>query len=171
MIWNVHARPDPAIRVPEPRTRHEPQAKDVTATTSRRLWFVSLGLGGLLDCSLALYHSILPYHMNWAQGLVGVPDSLTWALYALNFSWSVIVFLTGCLVLHAARLTPPVDRFVQVALFAVGLFWLIHGAYTWLHPLPLPGAFRWLAGVLMAFPAVAAVLHWLPLVVYRERFA
>jgi len=82
--------------------------------TSQRLWFASLALAGLLDCSLALYHSILPYHMNWQRGLVGVPDSLAWALFALNFSWSVIVFLTGCLVFYVARLTLPVDKFVKL---------------------------------------------------------
>lgn len=117
---------------------------------------------------MALYHFILPFHMQWQRGLVGVPESLTWALFALNFSWSVIVFLTGCLVLYAATLTPPAHKFVRVTLVTVGLFWLIHGIYTWIHPLPLPGAFRWLAGVLMAFPIVTAVLHWLPLAVYRK---
>ena len=140
-------------------------------TTSRRLWSVSLGLAGFLDCSLALYHLILPYHMAWHRGLVGVPDSLAWALFALNFSWSVLVFLTGCLVLYAARLPLPVNKFVTSTLFAVGLFWMIHGVYTWLNPLPLPGTLRWLALVLAAFPAVAAVLHWLPIMVYRERSA
>ena len=140
-------------------------------TTSRRLWSVSLGLAGFLDCSLALYHLILPYHMAWHRGLVGVPDSLAWALFALNFSWSVLVFLTGCLVLYAARLPLLVNKFVTSTLFAVGLFWMIHGVYTWLNPLPLPGTLRWLALVLAAFPAVAAVLHWLPIMVYRERSA
>ncbi|MEO8185785.1 MAG: hypothetical protein ABI580_00275 [Burkholderiaceae bacterium] len=100
-----------------------------------------------------------------------MPDSLAWALFALNFSWSVLVFLIGCLVFYVARLTLPVDRFVKITLFAAGLFWTIHGAYTWLNPLPLPGALRWLTGVLIAFPAVAAALHWLPLLVYRERSA
>ena len=136
--------------------------------TPQRLWFASLALAGFLDCSLALYHSILPYHMNWQRGLVGVPDSLAWALFALNFSWSVIVFLTGCLVFSAARLTLPVDKFVKLTLFVAGLFWFIHGIYTWLHPLPLPAAFRWLASVLNAFPLIAVVLHWLPLMVDRK---
>lgn len=137
----------------------------------RRLWSVSLGLAGFVDCSLALYHLILPYHMAWRRGLVGVPDSLAWALFALNFSWSVLVFLMGCLVFYASRMTLPVNRFVTTTLFAIGLFWVIHGVYTWFNPLPLPAAFHWLAVVLAALPAVAALLHWLPLFAYRERSA
>ena len=143
----------------------------MNGTTSRRLWSVSLGVAGFVDCSLALYHLILPYHMAWRSGLVGVPDSLSWALFGLNFSWSVLLFLTGCLIFHAAWLPLPVDKFVTRTLFTVGLFWMIHGVYTWLNPLPLPGAYQWLAIALAAFPAVAAALHWLPLIVGRERSA
>jgi hypothetical protein len=68
--------------------------------------------------------------------------------FALNFSWSVIVFLAGCLVIYAATL-----------------------AYTWLNPFPLPAAVRWLSVVFIAFPVIAVLLHWLPLLVYRQRSA
>lgn len=63
-------------------------------------------VAGILSCSLALYHLVLPYHMGWRRGLDGVPDSLVWALFALNFSWSVLVLLAGTLVIHAATLGP-----------------------------------------------------------------
>jgi hypothetical protein len=55
--------------------------------------------------------------------------------------------------------------------FAVGLFWVIHGTYTWFNPFPLPGALRWLSVVFGVFPVIAVVLHWLPLVVCRQRSA
>jgi hypothetical protein len=132
---------------------------------------MSLGAAGLLDCSLALYHSILPYQMRWEQAAAGMADSLSWALFALNFSWSVIVFLAGCLVLYAATLTPAAGRFAKVTVFVVGLFWVIHGAYTMLYPFPLPAALRWLSLAFAAFPIIAVALHWLPLVVYRQRSA
>jgi hypothetical protein len=135
----------------------------MSGAPAQRLWSVSLGVAGFLDCSIGLYHSILPYQMQWRSGLTGVPDSLVWALFALNFSWSVLMFLVGCLVLYASRLRLPVDCFVKLTLVACGSFWLIHGTYTWLHPLPLPPSYRALALVLMAFPMVAAGSHWLPL--------
>lgn len=135
------------------------------------LWATSLGAAGLLDCSLALYHSILPYQMHWGQAAAGMVDSLSWALFALNFSWSVIVFLAGCLVLYAATLTPAAGKFARVTVFVVGLFWVIHGVYTTLHPFPLPAALLWLSLAFAAFPIIAVTLHWLPLVVYRQRSA
>ena len=142
---------------------------EAKTTRSQTLWVVSLGAAGFVDCSLALYHSILPYHMSWRQAAVGMPDSLSWALFALNFSWSVIVFLAGCLVIYAATLTPAAGKFAKLTVFTVGLFWVIHGAYTWLNPFPLPAAVRALNVVFLAFPVVAVALHWLPLLVYRQR--
>ena len=138
---------------------------------SSRTWSVALVIAGLLGCSLALYHLVLPYQMGWRQGLGGVPDSLVWALFALNFSWSVLVFLAGGLVIHAAMLGPGAGAYARRTVFAVGLFWAIHGAYTWLNPLPLPGSLVWLRYVLGLFPAVVVVLHWLPLALSRRRLA
>jgi hypothetical protein len=116
-----------------------------------------------------MYHSVMPYQMGWRQGLGDAPDSIVWALFALNFSWSTLVFLAGCLVLHAAWLGPGAGTFARRTIFAVGLFWAIHGAYTWLNPLPLPASLALLKYVLWLFPAVVVALHWLPLVTYRPK--
>ena len=132
------------------------------------LWYVLLGLAGLNACAMALYHFILPYHMRWGRGLHDVPDSIVWAVYALNFSWSALVFLTGALVLYAARLGPAAGTFARRTVFTIGLFWAIHGIYTWVNPLPLPRSFAVLKYALLAFPAVVVALHWIPLFVYRK---
>lgn len=134
-----------------------------------RLWFVSLGFAGGIGGSMALYHFVLPYHMGWRRGLDGVADSIVWALFALNFSWSLIVLLAEILVLYAARLGPEAGTFARRTVFTVGLFWAIHGAYTWINPLPLPARLAWLRLVLGVFPALVVVLHWLPLVTSRAR--
>ncbi len=136
---------------------------------SPRLWFVTLLIAAIDDCGLALYHFMLPYQFGWSNALKGVADTLVWALFALNFSWSVLVFLMGVLVLYLARLGPAAGKFAKVTLFAVGLFWAIHGAYTWLNPFPLPPSLLWVRWPIDAFPAIALSLHWLPLVVYRRR--
>lgn len=106
--------------------------------------------------------------MRWKSGLTGVPDSLVWALFALNFSWSILVLLVGLLIFYAAQQAPPVAKFTRATVFVVGLFWMLHGIYTWLHPLPLPAALRWLGVILMAFPLVATILHWIPLVLRNQ---
>src|SRR6266487_1517056 len=137
-------------------------------TPSLLFWRLALGIAGVLECSIALYHAVLPYHMQWARGLGGVPDSLVWAIFALNFSWSVVVFLSGCLIIYAAFLGPAAGRFAKRTVFVMGLFWLIHGLYTWQNPLPLPPSLVWLRALLGAFPVIVVALHWLPLAAYRQ---
>jgi hypothetical protein len=137
---------------------------------SPRLWLVLLVVAGIHDCGMALYHLVLPYHMSWREGLEGVADSLVWALFALNFSWGMLVLLIGSLVLYAAKLGPPGGAFVRRTVFTVGLFWGIHGAYTWLNPLPLPRSMMALRYALRLFPVVVVTLHWLPLVMYRAGY-
>jgi hypothetical protein len=131
-------------------------------SSSPRLWSASLGAAGILDCGMAGYHFFLPAHMGWAGHFHGAP-AIEWALYALNFSWSLIVLLSGLLVLPAARLGPGAGTFARRFVFTVGLFWLLHGAYTWVHPLPMPAFLRMLQVFLLVFPAVTAGLHWWPL--------
>src|SRR5688572_13378211 len=120
-------------------------------------WRVPLLLAGLHDCGLAAYHFFLPYHMQWDRALDSIPDSLRWALYALNFSWSLLVLLAGALVIYASTLGPAQGKFVKVTIFTIGLFWAIHGLYTWLNPLPLPPALLWLRIVLGLFPVIVVV--------------
>jgi hypothetical protein len=134
---------------------------------SQRAWTVSLGAAGILDCGMAGYHFFLPAHMGWAGHFHGAP-AIEWALYTLNFSWSLIVLLSGVLVLHAARLGPGAGTFARRFVFMVGLFWLVHGIYTWVHPLPMPAFLAALQAFLLAFPALTAGLHWWPLLASRS---
>src|SRR6186997_1102076 len=132
-----------------------------------RLWLFALGFAGINEAAMALYHFILPFHMGWARGLDGVPDSIVWALYALNFSWSLIVLILGILVLGVAKAGPGAGIFGRRIVLAAGFFWLIHGAYTWVHPLPMPASWIALRAVLAAFPLVMVALHWGPLYATR----
>ena len=131
-------------------------------------WFVLLALAAFQDCALALYHFFLPYQFGWGRALHGVPASITWALYALNFSWSLLTLVAGALVFYAA-IIGPASAFVRRTVFAIGLFWLIHGAYTWINPFPVPRALAWLHYAIGAFPIVVVTLHWLPLALVRPQ--
>ncbi|MGH7726306.1 MAG: hypothetical protein ACREOU_12840 [Candidatus Eiseniibacteriota bacterium] len=133
-----------------------------------KLWTVSLAVAGINDCGMALYHFFLPFHMGWGPYLDGVPTSIVWALYTLNFSWSLLVLLTGALVLSVARMGPGAGVFARRFVFVVGLFWLVHGTYTWIHPLPMPASLAWLRILLAAFPALMVVFHWWPLFAFRR---
>ncbi len=135
---------------------------------SSTLWFVLLALAGFHDCAIALYHFVLPYQFSWKNFLHGVPASVTWTLFALNFSWSLLTLLAGLLVLYAATLGPAAGAFARRTIFAIGLFWAIHGAYTWIHPFPVPRTLAWLQYAIAAFPVIVVTLHWSPLLLYRE---
>ena len=117
---------------------------------------------------MAGYHFFLPTQMGWASHVQGVPTSIVWALFALNFSWSLLLLLTGGLVLYVARLGPGAGTFARRFVFVIGLFWLIHGAYTWVNPLPMPAFLAALKIALAAFPAVTVALHWGPLLGSRK---
>jgi hypothetical protein len=132
------------------------------------LWFVALGLAGLLECGMAVAHFGLQYEWYRFGDFRAWPAYLAWALFALNFSWSVLLLGVGGLVLYAARLTSD-GAFMRTAVFVVGLFWAIHGLYVWLVPMPLPNRLLWLRVPLVVFPAVVVALHWAPLFATRSR--
>jgi hypothetical protein len=134
----------------------------------RKWWSVPLAIGGIQTCMLASYHFVLPTHMQWDRGIGDLVPALVWALYALNFFWSLLALLTGILVVRAALRGPTDDTFTRNTIFVLGLYWLIHGAYTWVNPLPMPRSMATLKYVLLAFPALTAALHWLPLLLFRE---
>ena len=140
-----------------------------TPDGSTRPWALSLGAAGGLDCGMAGYHFFLPFHMGWGAHLDGTPSSIVWALYALNFSWSLLVLLTGILVFQVARLGPGAGTFARRFVFMVGLFWLIHGGYTWLNPFPMPKSLAALKLGLELFPLLTVALHWGPLLAMRQR--
>ncbi len=130
------------------------------------MWRWSLVFAGVNDCAMASYHFVLPFHMGWGGHLDTTPTSIVWALYALNFSWSLLVLLTGVLVLFAARMGPV--AFARPFVFMVGFFWLIHGAYTWIRPFPMPASLVWLGIVLALFPLLMVASHWAPVIATKR---
>ena len=137
-------------------------------STKARSWSVLLGAAGILDCGMAGYHFFLPLHMGWGAHVHEMATSLAWALYALNFSWSLLLLLTGVLVLQVARLGPGAGAFARRFVFMVGLFWLIHGVYTWLNPFPMPASLAALQVGIALFPVLTVALHWSPLLAFRR---
>jgi hypothetical protein len=136
---------------------------------STRLWFVLLATAGVLEGGMALTHFGLQYEWSLLRDFGSLPPQLGWALFALNFSWGVLLLVTSGLVLYAARLGPSAGAFVRRFVFAVGLFWLIHGLYVVAVPMPLPPRLSWIQLPMATFPLVVIALHWVPLFVSRVR--
>jgi hypothetical protein len=134
-----------------------------------RGWSLPLYIAGFLQVGMGLYHFVLPIHMDWAHGIGQLPASISWALYALNASWSLIVLTVATVILFAARSGPHDTSFGRHAVFVIGLFWLAHGVYIWRNPMPLPNRLAWLRVALAIFPATLVTLHWLPLMMTRGK--
>jgi hypothetical protein len=134
-----------------------------------KVWSVCLVAAGLFDCGMAFTHFGLQYEWSGVDG-GSLPAQLLWALFALNFSWAVLVLGVGGLMLYAARLDP-IDRFVRATVFIVGVFWTIHSAYVWLVPMPLPARLQWLNGPILAFPMMVVALHAIALLATRASHA
>lgn len=140
-------------------------ARKGTAMNERRWWFWGLTASGLLQCGVAIAHFGLQYEWRGVDG-GSLPVQLRWALFALNFSWSMLVLGVGVLMCLAGRLHPHV-AFVRAAVIAVGLFWTIHGIYMVVMPMPVPARLAWTQGPIVAFPVIVVALQWLPIVATR----
>ena len=134
---------------------------------SRRLWFVLLATAGVLEGGMALAHFGLQYEWSWLRDFGNLPAQLAWALFALNFSWGVLLLAISGLVLYAATLGPDAGAFVRRFVFVIGLFWLIHGVYVLAVPMPLPRRLHWIRSPMAAFPLTIITLHWAPLFLCR----
>ncbi len=131
-----------------------------------RAWVVLLGIAGLLECSMAIAHFGLQWEWRGVD-FTGIPAQLAWALFALNFSWAVLLLAVGSLVLYAAA-GDSASAFVQRLMIVLGAFWAIHGAYITIIPMPLPERLSWLRAPLLAFPATLIALHWTAVVLARR---
>src|SRR5437868_9342564 len=101
------------------------------------MWFISLLVAGILECGMAVAHFGLQWEWSAVRDFGSLPPQLVWALFALNFSWGVLLLAVGGLVLYASMLESR-DSFVRHSMFVIGAFWALHGAYVALLPMPLP---------------------------------
>jgi hypothetical protein len=133
----------------------------------KRLWFVLLATAAVLEGGMALLHFGLQYEWSLLPDFGNLPVQLTWALFALNFSWGVLLLAISGLVLYASKLGPTAGAFVRAFVFTVGLFWLVHGVYVLAVPMPLPARLSWIRLPMAAFPLAITALHWAPLLACR----
>jgi hypothetical protein len=113
---------------------------------------------------MALAHFGLQWEWHQIRDFGTLPSQLQWALFALNFSWSVLLLCIAALVLHVATRdgSNASDRRL---ILVVGVFWAIHGGYVALVPMPLPPSLSWLAAPLVVFPMTLVALHFSALLV------
>jgi len=121
-------------------------------------WWIPVGLAGALTSAMAIAHFGLQWEWHQITDFGNLPPQLQWALFALNFSWGVLLLGVGALVVSAAA-RGAADAMARRLVLVVGGFWAVHGMYVAFVPMPLPPQLVWLRAPLLAFPATLVVLH------------
>jgi len=125
---------------------------------SSRWWLIPVGIAGVLDFAMAIAHFGLQWEWHQVTDFGTLLPQLRWALFALNFSWAVLLLGVSALVLSAAS-RGFADAMARRLVLVVGVFWAVHGLYVALIPMPLPSQLSWLRAPLLAFPAMMVLLH------------
>jgi hypothetical protein len=116
-------------------------------------------LAGFLSCSIGAFHLALPRIYGWDAGMRTAPDSLKWALNALNAFWATAIILAGLLTILIAGgrwWSAPAGRW---ALAAFATYWALHTTYLLIWPFPMPASLAWLATAFLGFAFVQTGLH------------
>jgi len=69
---------------------------------SSRWWLIPVGIAGVLDFAMAIAHFGLQWEWHQVTDFGTLLPQLRWALFALNFSWAVLLLGVSALVLSAA---------------------------------------------------------------------
>jgi hypothetical protein len=134
--------------------------------TGRKLCCV---IAGVLSLGMGGFHLFLPRIFNWSHAMRSAPDSIEWALLSLNVFWSVLILLTGALVVVLARRDWSEHAPGRLVLGALACYWLVHTLYLLVFPFPLPASLRWLGMAFVGFALVQALLHGWPALVRPHR--
>jgi hypothetical protein len=119
---------------------------------------VLLFLAGVMALALAAFHFFLPSVFGWDAAAADLPDSLQWALRALNDLWSLFALVTALLVLAIAARGWWTQSAGKAVLAAMTLYWLLHAGYLLMRPFPLPVELATLGMAFVAFPVVQVLL-------------
>ena len=124
----------------------------------RSSWFVLVGLAGILECGMTVAHFALQWEWQTIRDFGTLPPQLHWAMFALNFSWSVLLAGVGLLVLLSAARGQPAEG------SEVGLRrWRLLGGSWSLRRVCSPAASHKPLVVkrpVNAFPVLLVVLHF-----------
>ena len=119
----------------------------------------ALAAAGILSIGMGGFHFWLPRLFHWADGIASAPDSLRWALLALNAFWSGFAVATGALALGLAWRDEWRGSAGRLAAAVLAAYWCAHAAYLVAWPFPLPPRLAWLGAAFVGFAAMQALLH------------
>lgn len=114
-------------------------------------------IASVISVIMGLSHFAVPFVFPWESLINGLYPPIQWALFAMNFFFSLLLLWGGLLTL-AAALKWQINARMRVWIFGgMGLFWCIGAVYEIIFPFPMKEA----APVLPAIAFVEALLYWL----------
>jgi hypothetical protein len=134
----------------------------------RRTFITIYGFALITILAMAGYHFYLPTHMHWAEGMVGAPVMLQWALDALNYLWSLVTLcFAGLMVLYLRK--PRLDATAKrLASNIFCLYWVLHAVFLYFYPPALPPHLQWIPMLFLIFPLANVGMLSLGNWIFRE---
>ncbi|MFW6015155.1 MAG: hypothetical protein ACOCRK_01810 [bacterium] len=97
-------------------------------------------IASILTILMAVPHFFVPFIFPWESLTKELYPTLKWALFAMNFFYSLLLLWGGLLSLNAI-LRWRISNEIKYYLFGgLGLFWLIGAIYEIIYPFPIEGA-------------------------------
>jgi hypothetical protein len=113
---------------------------------------------------MAVPHFFVPFIFPWEELVRGLYPPVKWALFAMNFFFSLLLFWGGLLSLAAVlkwKMTPGMRYWI---FGGMGIFWALGAVYELIVPFPMPEA-KW---VLPGIAFVNACLYGTALLHLRK---
>ncbi|GAA0179590.1 hypothetical protein SH2C18_24310 [Clostridium sediminicola] len=117
----------------------------------KRLGKLSCIIASVLTIVIGISHFFVPFIFPWESFIKELYPPIKWALFAMNYFFSLLLLLGGILTLVAEFKWGMVKGIRKCILGGMGLFWLAGSIYEVIYPFPIMEA-RWV------LPGVALVI-------------
>lgn len=123
-----------------------------------------LVIASILTIMMAIPHFFVPFIFPWERLIKDLYPPIKWALFAMNFFFSLLLLWGGLLTLISTLKWTITRRMRYWIHGGMGLFWLVGAIYEIVFPFPILEA-MW---VLPAIAFCISLLYWIAVFLYKE---
>lgn len=109
----------------------------------RKITKYSCLIASALTIITALSHFFVPLIFPWEQLIEGLYPPIQWALFAMNYFFSLLLLWGGILTIFAELKWKTVKGIRKYIVGGMTLFWLVGTIYEFIFPFPIMEA-RWI---------------------------
>ncbi|WP_066495766.1 hypothetical protein [Abyssisolibacter fermentans] len=130
----------------------------------KRLGRLTCIIASVLTIMMGILHFFVPFIFPWERLIRQLYPPIKWALYAMNYFFSLLLLLGGILTLVAEFKWRMVNGIRKCISGGMGLFWLAGAIYEIIYPFPIKEA-RW---VLPGVAFIIFCLYWTNIIIIKE---